>query len=667
MPQNNGNISVLALSEVALPSPGEFTLFFDTENSDKLTSVGNIAGIRVVRVYDFSGGLYKGLLDASANPLYPAAVQGGEYYIISVSGKVGGGSGKVVNAGDLLIANAPNVGGTEAAVGTFWDIYANAFDLPIASKSQAYAGINNASISTPLAVRYGIQGGAFMTSAATGTNTYITSMTGTLADYNSGSIFELYINNENTGASTLNIDALGALPIVKADPNIAGTYRPLVAGDIKIGYNRFVYDSIAIAFVLISRAGQNTFNKGKIIYVDSIYGNNNTAQKYNQFAPYQTPTAANAAAVSGDLIEVLPGAYTVTTALGKDGVNWYFHAGAAITNNTTNIFDDLGSVQTYNITGYGSFLSTGHSILNNTAISTVNFEFENIFSISAPSINVTGGTYTINGKNLISVNTTAYKVRSVVGIVTFISNVDYIRAGQIYDIATTAGGHQIDFEATGNFIFLGTLIGSFLKSVSFAGDGSDLNIVTYGDVTINAVSLVTIFDGWLTHNGNVQNNTIAVLVGVATVATVGNVTINGNGFCLGQLVLTLLASTVQINLNGDFIANNTGVGTKYSIEMSGATTAKINVKGLIQNNGTVITSGGVKKVDGAGSGDFILQILSSARIVLSAAAIGAGAKSILGDVFSFTSNDYPGSTTNGVLGGTVVEAIGVIVVSAAVQ
>lgn len=63
---------------------------------------------------------YKGALDASASPNYPAASKG-DVYRISVAGKVGGASGTTVEVGDEIIANADNAGGTEASVGTSWD------------------------------------------------------------------------------------------------------------------------------------------------------------------------------------------------------------------------------------------------------------------------------------------------------------------------------------------------------------------------------------------------------------------------------------------------------------------------------------------------------------------------------------------------------------------
>ena len=62
---------------------------------------------------------FKGSIDASANPNYPAASTGDLYYV-SVAGKVGGASGKDVAVGDAVIAKADNAGGDEAAVGTSW-------------------------------------------------------------------------------------------------------------------------------------------------------------------------------------------------------------------------------------------------------------------------------------------------------------------------------------------------------------------------------------------------------------------------------------------------------------------------------------------------------------------------------------------------------------------
>ena len=64
---------------------------------------------------------FRGLIDASTNPNYPAAIIG-DTYEISVKGKIGGAAGIPVEPGDLIIANAANAGGTQGAVGASWDI-----------------------------------------------------------------------------------------------------------------------------------------------------------------------------------------------------------------------------------------------------------------------------------------------------------------------------------------------------------------------------------------------------------------------------------------------------------------------------------------------------------------------------------------------------------------
>jgi len=75
-----------------------------------------------------------GLLDflgdfsASGDPNYPVANKGDTFFI-SVAGRVGGASGKVVAIGDILFAKNDNGGGTEAAVGTDWAVIEMNLDL----------------------------------------------------------------------------------------------------------------------------------------------------------------------------------------------------------------------------------------------------------------------------------------------------------------------------------------------------------------------------------------------------------------------------------------------------------------------------------------------------------------------------------------------------------
>lgn len=64
---------------------------------------------------------FKGSTDCSANPNYPTASKG-DYYLVSVAGKIGGAAGMEVQAGDSYFATADNAGGTQAAVGASWTV-----------------------------------------------------------------------------------------------------------------------------------------------------------------------------------------------------------------------------------------------------------------------------------------------------------------------------------------------------------------------------------------------------------------------------------------------------------------------------------------------------------------------------------------------------------------
>lgn len=87
------------------------------------TSRTNLSVYSIAQVDALVTGLldFKGVTDCSANPNYPAASKG-DYYVVSVAGRIGGGAGVVVEAGDSFFATADNAGGTQAAVGTSWTV-----------------------------------------------------------------------------------------------------------------------------------------------------------------------------------------------------------------------------------------------------------------------------------------------------------------------------------------------------------------------------------------------------------------------------------------------------------------------------------------------------------------------------------------------------------------
>lgn len=91
------------------------------ETQNGLTATNHAATIGYVNTIVQSGMKVKGIIDATANPDYPAALVGDAYYIVN-NGRIGGGSGPLVKSGDLIIAVNNNAGGADTVVGDDWII-----------------------------------------------------------------------------------------------------------------------------------------------------------------------------------------------------------------------------------------------------------------------------------------------------------------------------------------------------------------------------------------------------------------------------------------------------------------------------------------------------------------------------------------------------------------
>lgn len=96
------------------PAPG------DNDTSVANTSFVNTAVASGIAANDAM--VFKGVINASTNPNYPAADTGWTYRI-SVAGKIGGAAGPNVEVGDLIVALVDgSPAGTQAAVGANWTI-----------------------------------------------------------------------------------------------------------------------------------------------------------------------------------------------------------------------------------------------------------------------------------------------------------------------------------------------------------------------------------------------------------------------------------------------------------------------------------------------------------------------------------------------------------------
>jgi hypothetical protein len=83
---------------------------------------------------------FKGVIDCSANPNYPAA-DAGDVYKISVAGKIGGSSGTNVEAGDILLCTSDATSsGNQATVGTYWSIQQTNIDGAVTGPASSTSG-----------------------------------------------------------------------------------------------------------------------------------------------------------------------------------------------------------------------------------------------------------------------------------------------------------------------------------------------------------------------------------------------------------------------------------------------------------------------------------------------------------------------------------------------
>jgi len=91
--------------------------------------------------------VFKGVIDASGNPNYPAG-DAGHTYKISVAGKIGGASGLNVQVGDTIVCSVDgSVAGNQATVGANWFVIQT--NLEFASQAETEAKSDNTKAVTP--------------------------------------------------------------------------------------------------------------------------------------------------------------------------------------------------------------------------------------------------------------------------------------------------------------------------------------------------------------------------------------------------------------------------------------------------------------------------------------------------------------------------------------
>lgn len=99
------------------------------------TAYADAAATAVIAAADAM--VFKGVIDCSTNPNYPAADRG-HTYRVSVAGKIGGASGLNVEAGDILLCLTDGTAsGTQAVVGANWSVIQTNLDGAVIGPASA--------------------------------------------------------------------------------------------------------------------------------------------------------------------------------------------------------------------------------------------------------------------------------------------------------------------------------------------------------------------------------------------------------------------------------------------------------------------------------------------------------------------------------------------------
>lgn len=126
------------------------------------SAVNDLQGqINIINAAIGSALRYKGDINASTNPNYPAATVG-DTYVISAAGRIGGASGIEVSVGNTIICKTDTAAGAQAAVGANWTVLQADLNyatesvpgvVQIASQAEVNAGSNGTKMVTPLTLQ----------------------------------------------------------------------------------------------------------------------------------------------------------------------------------------------------------------------------------------------------------------------------------------------------------------------------------------------------------------------------------------------------------------------------------------------------------------------------------------------------------------------------------
>jgi len=304
---------------------------------------------------------------------------------------------------------------------------------------------------------------------------------------------------------------------------------------------------------------------------------------------------AQTAAASGDTIIVGPGNYTISTALGKDGVNWHLMPGVVITTSSgISIFTDGGSAMTFTISGGGVIRGNAeYGVYTGHADSNIAIQCRSIESTNNAAVRANAGKISIVATE-----------RIYSGVYDGL----WASGGTIYCYVPTiaAANNAIEVTQAGSVYVRAETIGYGDEPIYFDGNGSGVGFVSCQRIVLQNLAIAIHSDG--------MSNSVVVCPHIqGQVNHLGGV-LRVVGGKLGMIGGT--AATVRVVDNGLTLENcqiDSPSGASESIDAD-STTPTVTIIGSLTHNkaidaGVTLTYSTasnylaqIKTVDGNGSG-----------------------------------------------------------------
>lgn len=393
-------------------------------------------------------------------------------------------------------------------------------------------------------------------------------------------------------------------------------------------------------------------------------GNDGTGTRNDWAKPFLTIQAANAAALSGDIIIVFPGSYSVGgSAMNKNGVSYYFYKGASVVS-TSNLIVDNGLAVSINIFGEGDFNSTGNRVLFTTNSGTIiNFTFNQAVGFFDSLTIGDANTVYIRGKYAKAFTQYTASIR---GNCTGIMDIDVYDGSAATLIAETVGfrNHSTDtvsrmFEIRGKILSNTANISGSLTITNSPG----LRLIAEHVEIIHDSGVLTGEVGALVHTSG-----LVKFGGMINSTSNAGVIVSSDGS--GPAVLLLKGATV----NSEYTALQVNGSVFESVEVDGCSLTKGTNQNLpavyMSSNGTIseleirntviINEGTGDEDHGIYTEDDLTTVrLDNVKVTLEAGSLASSIKSGITrtvNVESVFSSNFPfdATVTNGVTGSLVV-------------